>query len=74
LVARERREQLPADQVTAQDKEKIDPNPAPAINPGRRWKAHDPSVINDDYDDRERTKKIEARLAFAILKTRIYRK
>jgi hypothetical protein len=28
-------------------------------------------VVNDNYDDRERAKKIEARLAFAISKARI---
>jgi hypothetical protein len=32
LFACERSEQLPADQITAQDEEKIDSNPAEAIN------------------------------------------
>ena len=34
-------------------------------------KAHDAGVVNNDHDDGERAEKIETRLAFAILKTRI---
>ena len=37
----------------------------------RHRKAHDAGVINDDSDDGQGAKKIEAGLAFAILKARI---
>lgn len=34
-------------------------------------KTHDPSVVNDDHDDREGAEEIETGLAFTILKPRI---
>src|ERR1041384_719265 len=71
LIARKRREQLPADQITAQDKEKIDTDPAPAMKTSRRAKAHDAGVVNNHHDDGERAEKIETRLTFAVLKTGI---
>ena len=71
LFAGERRKQLTANQVTAESEKKIDPDPTPAIHSAGHRKAHEAGVINDDHDDRERAKKVEARLAFAILKARI---
>src|ERR1700730_5680514 len=68
LIARERRKQLAADQVSAEDKEKIDTDPAEAVDAAGKRKAHDAGVINDHDDDGERAKKIETRLALAILK------
>jgi hypothetical protein len=51
LPARERRKELPADQVTAQDKEKIDADPAEAIEAARRCETKKRGVI--DRDDKE---------------------
>ena len=65
------RPQLSADQITAQDEEEIDADPAPTMHATGHWKAHDAGVVNDDDDDGERAEKIESRLAFAILKTGI---
>jgi hypothetical protein len=70
-IARERREQLAANQISAEDEEKIDTDPAPAMHPAGERKAHDPGVVNDDDDDGESTKKIETRLTFAITEARI---
>jgi hypothetical protein len=36
-----------------------------------QWEAHDAGVIDDDDDDRQRTKKIETRLALAVRKPRV---
>jgi len=71
LFACERSEQLPADQVTAEDEEKIDTDPAKAINAARQFESEKRRVINDDNNDGERTEKIETRLTFAILKARV---
>jgi hypothetical protein len=73
LFAGERGEQLPADQVTAQDKEKIDTDPAETINPARQFESEKRRVINDDNNDGKRTEKIETRLALTILKARVDR-
>jgi len=59
---------LPADQVTAEDEEKIDTDPAEAINAAGQFESEKRCVINDHDDDGERTEEIEARLTFAILK------
>jgi hypothetical protein len=71
LIARKRGEQLAADQITAKDKEKIDPDPAEPVHSPRQFESEKRGVINDDHDDRERSEKIESGLAFAILKARI---
>ena len=63
--------QLAADQITAEDEEKIDPDPAPAMNAAGDGKAHDAGVVNDHHDNGECAEKIETRLAFAICKTGI---
>jgi hypothetical protein len=68
---RKRGEQLAADQITAKHKEKIDTDPAKAVHPAGQFESKKRSVINDHHDDRKRAQKIEARLAFAILKARI---
>jgi hypothetical protein len=41
------------------------------MNAAWQREAHDPGVVNDDDNDRERTEKIETRLTLAISKTRI---
>jgi len=64
---------LPADQITAQDEEKIDTDPAEAINAAGQFESEKRRVINDDNNDGERTEKIETRLTFAILKARVDR-
>ncbi len=66
-----RGEQLAADEITAEDEEKIDPDPAKAIDPVRQFKAKQCGVVNDDDDDGECAEKIETRLAFAILEARV---
>ena len=71
MITGKRGEQLPADQVTAENKEKIDTNPAEAVHSSRQFESEKRCVINDDYDDRKCAKKVEARLAFAILKAGI---
>ena len=71
MITRKRCEQLPADQVTAENKEKIDTDPAEAVHSSRQFESKKRCVINDDDNDRKCAKKIEARLAFAILKARI---
>ena len=59
------------DQVTAKNKEKIDTDPAEPVHTAGQFESEKRGVIHDDNDDRERTEKIEAGLAFAISKTRI---
>ena len=71
MITRKRGEQLPADQVTAENKEKIDTDPAETVHSSRQFESEKRCVIHDDYDDGKRAKKVEARLAFAILKARI---
>jgi len=71
LFACERGEQLAAYQVTTEDKEKIDTDPAEAINAAGQFESEKRRVINDDNNDGKRTEKIETRLAFAISKARI---
>jgi hypothetical protein len=71
IAACEGREQLSADQVTAEDEEKIDTDPAKTIDSAGKLESEKRSVINDDHDDGERAEKIETRLAFASGKARI---
>ena len=68
----ERREQLATDQITAEEEEKINTDPTPAMDAAGHREAHDSGVVNDNHDNGERTEKIETRLTFAILKARIY--
>jgi hypothetical protein len=65
----ERSKQLPADQITAENKKQIDADPAPAMDPARHWEAHDAGVKNNDHDNRDGAQEIEAGLTFAVLKT-----
>jgi len=62
---------LSADQVTAEDKEKIDTDPAKTIDSAGKFESEKRSVINDDHDNGEGAEKIEPRLAFAVGKARI---
>ena len=71
LPTLKRREQLTADQITAEDEEKIDPDPAEAMPVAWEREAENACVIDNDYDDGERTEKIETGLALAISKARI---
>ena len=71
LIPRKYGEQLPADQITTKDKEKIDTDPAEAVHSPGQFESKKRGVINDHHDNRKRAEKIEARLAFAILKARI---
>jgi hypothetical protein len=71
LIARKRREQLAADQITTKDEEKIDTDPAETVDPARQFESEKRGMVNDDDDNGECAEKIEARLAFAILKARI---
>jgi hypothetical protein len=67
-IARKRSEQLATDQITTEDKEKIDSDPAEAIHPAGQFESEKRGVVNDDHDNRKRAEKIEAGLAFAISK------
>jgi hypothetical protein len=62
---------LPADQVTAENEEKVDTDPPEAINAAGQFESEKCRVINNDNNDGERTEKIETRLTFAILKPRV---
>jgi hypothetical protein len=62
---------LSADQVTAEDEEKIDPDPAEAIDAAGQFESEKRGVINDDDDDGESAEKIEPRLAFTIGEARV---
>jgi hypothetical protein len=66
-----KREQLSADEITAEDEKKIDAHPAEAMPMIREGEAENAGVINNDDDDGQRTEKIETGLAFAISKARI---
>ena len=62
---------MSADQVTAQDKEEVDADPAEAIEVAGRFESEKRGVIDRDDKNGERAKKIEARLALAMRETRI---
>ena len=64
---------MAADQVTTEDKEKINTDPAEAIDPAGQFESEKRGVVNDDDDDGERAEKIETWLALAILKARVDR-
>ena len=71
LAAHERRQQLSANQVTAQDEEKIDADPAKTVDAAGRFKTEEGGVINGDDDDGKGAEKIKPRLAFTVRETRI---
>jgi hypothetical protein len=71
LPTLERREQLSADEITAEDEEKIDTDPAEAMPMIRKREAENAGVIDNNDDDGQRTEEIETGLAFAISKARI---
>src|SRR6266576_6676543 len=71
LTAPEQGKQLPADQITTKNKEKIDSDPPEAVHSSGQFESEKRGVVNNDYDDCKRAQKIEAGLAFAILKARI---
>src|SRR5690242_5335733 len=71
MITRQQGEQLPADQVTTKNKEKIDPDPAETVHPPGQFESEKRSVINNDHNNRERSEQVESGLAFAISKTRI---
>ena len=71
LPTLDRREQLSADEITAEDEEKIDTDPAEAMPMIRKREAENAGVIDNDDDDGERTEKIETGLAFPVGKARI---
>ena len=71
LPTLKRREQLSADEITAEHEKKIDPDPAEAMATIRKREAENACVVDNDYDDGERTEKIETGLALAISKARI---
>jgi hypothetical protein len=62
---------LPADQVTAEDEEEIDPDPPETVSIAGKREPHNAGVEDDHNDDGERAEKIETGLAFAVLKARI---
>ena len=62
---------MPANQITAEDKEKIDTDPAEAVHPTRQFESEQRGVIHNHDDNRKGAQKIEAGLAFTVLKTRI---
>lgn len=62
---------MSADQITAQDKEEIDPDPTESMPAIGKGEAKDTGVVNDDDDDGEGPKEIETGLSLSILKARI---
>ena len=70
-AARERGQKLAADQVTAQNEEEIDADPAEAIEAAGRFESEERGVIDGDDDDGQRAEKIEARLALTMCETRV---
>jgi len=71
VIARELREKLAANQITAKNKEKIYTDPTPAVHATRPRKTHDAGVINNNSDDCHRPKEIETGLPLSILEPRI---
>ena len=70
-ATRERGQKLAADQVTAQNEEEIDADPAEAIDATGRFESEERGVIDGDGDDGQRAEKIEARLALTMCETRV---
>jgi len=71
LPARQRSGELSADQITAQDKEKIDADPAKTIEAAGSFETEERGVIDCDDENSEGAKKVETGLAFAMRKPRI---
>ena len=71
LAARDWSEELPADEITAENKKKIYSDPAEAVGPAGKRKPHDPGVVERYDEDRERSKKIETGLALAVCEPRV---
>ena len=62
---------MPADQITAENEEQIDADPAEAVHAAGQFETEKPGVIKENGDNGERAEKIEARLALAIAKARV---
>src|SRR5438045_8207577 len=62
VIARELREKLAANHITAKNKEKIYTDPTPAVHATRRRKTHDAGVINHNSHDSHRPKENETGL------------
>ena len=71
MSARQARQELAADQVTAEHKEEIDADPAEPVEAAGRFESEKRGVIDRDDKDSERAEKVETRLALAIAKARI---
>ncbi len=71
MMARERREELSADEVAAEHEEEVDADPAEAMYLPRESESKNSAVIKDDNDDRERAQEIETGLAFSLNETRV---
>src|SRR5207302_4267153 len=63
-TARERRDQLPANQVAAENEEQIDPDPAESIYAAGQFETEKRGVVNDHHDNGKSTEKVETRLTF----------
>jgi hypothetical protein len=70
-AAGNRREELAADQVTAENEEEIDADPAETIEAARRFETEKRGVINRNNDDCQGAKKIETGLALTSGEARI---
>ncbi|HEX4630078.1 MAG TPA: hypothetical protein VH188_03870 [Chthoniobacterales bacterium] len=62
---------MAADQITAENKEEINADPAEAIEAARCLETKECGVVDGDNDDGKCAKKIEARLALTICEARI---
>jgi hypothetical protein len=62
---------LAADQITAEDEEEINTDPAETIEAAGRFETEKRGVINRDNDDCQGAKKIEPRLALTSREARI---
>jgi hypothetical protein len=71
LVTGKWREELPADQVTAQDEKEIDADPAEAIEASRSFETEKRGMINRDDDDSCSAEKIEPGLALTLSEARV---
>jgi hypothetical protein len=64
---------LAADQITAEDEEKIDTDPAETIDATGQLESEKRSVINHNDDNGERAEQIEPWLTLAVAKSRVNR-
>ena len=65
------RQELAADEVAAENEEKVDSDPTKTIEATGRFETEERGVIDRDHDDGQGAKKIETGLAFTIGETRI---